>query len=143
VVFDEVQERSPLPLISILEETCRKTKEMGFKKPGLLGTGFTMRADFYQKVFSREGLPLAVPEEADIDLIHKRLFTEIELGIIKDSTRQELIEIIGRMVEKHGIDSIILGCTELPLILDKPEYGVPVLNTTQIHVDAIVRECRG
>lgn len=143
VVFDEVQERSPLPLVSILDETCRRTKALGFKKPGLLGTGFTMRADFYQKVFSREGLPLAVPDEAEIDLIHKRLFTEIELGIIKDSTRQELINIIGRMVEKYGIDSIILGCTELPLILDKDEYGVPVLNTTQIHVDAIVRECRG
>ncbi len=83
-----------------------------------------------------------MPDEADIDLIHKRLFTEIELGIIKESTRQELMDIIGRMVEKDGIDSIILGCTELPLILDKSEYGVPVLNTTQIHVDAIVRECR-
>ncbi len=143
VVFDEVQERSPLPLISILDETSRRAKARGFVNPGLLGTGFTMRADFYQKVFSREGFPLAVPDEADIDLIHKRLFTEIELGIIKDSTRQELIDIIGRMVKKNGIDSIILGCTELPLILDKPEYGVPVLDTTQIHVDAIVRECRG
>lgn len=143
VVFDEVQERSPLPLVSIVEETCRKAKALGFKKPGLLGTAFTMRADFFQNVFSKEGMTLRVPDEAYIDLIHKRLFTEIELGIIKDSTRQELIDIIGRMVEMYGIDSIILGCTELPLILDKVEYGVPVLNTTQIHVDAIVRECRG
>jgi len=142
IVFDEVQARSPLPLVSIVEETCRKAKALGFKKPGLLGTGFTMRADFYQKVFSREGFPLAVPDEADIDLIHKRLFTEIELGIIKDSTRKELVDIIGSIVKKDGLDSIILGCTELPLILDKAGYGVPVLDTTQIHVDAIVRECR-
>ena len=142
IVFDEVQARSPLPLVSIVEETCRKAKALGFKKPGLLGTGFTMRADFYRKVFSREGLPLAVPDEADIDLIHKRLFTEIELGIIKDSTRKELVDIIGSIVKKDGLDSIILGCTELPLILDKAGYGVPVLDTTQIHVDAIVRECR-
>ena len=143
VVFDEVKGRSPLPLISIVEETCRKAKALRFKKPGLLGTAFTMRADFYQKVFSREGLTLTLPDETDMDLIHLRLFTEIELGIIRDSTRQELVDIIGRMASRDKIDSVILGCTELPLILDKVEYGVPVLNTTQIHVDAIARECRG
>ncbi len=139
VVFDEVQARSPLPLISIVEETLGRVVSMGLKRPGLLGTGFTMRHGFYQKAFNKIGIPVAVPDEAEQDLIHHRLFTEVELGIINDSTRLELLSIVERMIGRHSIDSLILGCTELPLILDKDEFGIPFLDTTGIHVDSIVR----
>jgi aspartate racemase len=144
MLFDRIQEASPLPLISIVESTCEETRKKGYKKPGLFGTGFTMSGIFYQEVFGRHGIPVAIPSDEDRKIINEKLFSEIELGIFKNETRIMLIDIIQRMVQQQQIDSLILGCTEFPLILTESEYaGIPMLNTTKIHVDAIVRECRG
>jgi aspartate racemase len=143
IVFDDVQTRSPMPLISIVEETVKWAAGLGLKKPGLMGTKFTMEADFYEKAFKKRGIALAVPGQADQDHIHERLFSEIELGIIKESTRAELLAIVKRMIDRDGIDSLILGCTELPLILNRDEWGIPFLNTTAIHVESIVNYCLG
>jgi aspartate racemase len=144
MLFDAINDRSPLPLISIVEATCDETRKRGLKKPGLLGTGFTMNGTFYQEVFGKYGLPIVVPEPEDRRVINHKLFTEIELGIFKDETRQLLIGQIQKMVNEHNIDSMILGCTEFPLILTEPQYaGIPMLNTTQIHVDAIVGRIKG
>ncbi len=142
VVFAEVSSRSPVPMLSIVEAACARAKAMGLRKLGLLGTAFTMKADFYQRVFRDQGLSLVVPEEQDQKLIQDRLFSEIELGIIKDATRQELLAVVKRMIEKQSIDSVVLGCTELPLILDRDELGIPFLNTTAIHAEAIARYCQ-
>ncbi len=143
MLFDRIKERSPLPLISIVEATLTVALNMGLKNPGLLGTGFTMDGTFFQDVFSRQGLPVLVPDEEDRKIINYKLFSEIELGIFRDDTRNLLVEKIGKMVEKDHIDSLILGCTEFPLILTEKSYaGIPMLNTTAIHVDAIVKECR-
>lgn len=143
VVFDAVQQRSPLPLVSIVEAACRRALPLGAKRLGLMGTAFTMQADFFQKPFLAKGMSVAVPEPEDQQLIHRRLFTEIELGIIKDSTRQELLAVVRRMIDRHGIEALILGCTELPLILTKDEFGIPFLNTTAIHAEAIVMHALG
>jgi aspartate racemase len=143
VVFDAVQRRSALPLVSIVEATCRKARELGVKRLGLLGTAFTMQADFFQKPFLDRGMDVVVPEPEDQQLIHRRLFTEIELGIITDSTRQELLSVVRGLIDRHGIEALILGCTELPLILTKDEFGIPFLNTTAIHADAIVLHALG
>ena len=143
VVFDAVKARAPLPLVSIVEAACNKAQGLGVKRLGLMGTGFTMQADFFQKPFLAKGMRVVVPEPDDQKLIHRRLFTEIELGIIKDSTRQELLAVAKRMIDRHGIEALILGCTELPLILTKDEFGIPFLNTTAIHVDAIVLHALG
>jgi aspartate racemase len=143
VVFDAVRQRTPLPLVSIVEATCRRAGELGAKRLGLLGTAFTMQADFFQKPFLASGMDVVVPEPDDQQLIHRRLFTEIELGIIKDSTRQELLGVVRRLIDRHGIEALILGCTELPLILTQDEFGVPFLNTTAIHAEAIVLHALG
>ena len=143
VVFDEVQSRSPIPLLSIVEETRKHAQRRGLRKLGLLGTRFTMESDFFKKSFSGNGMEIVVPDKADQELIHHRLFSEIELGIIKDSTRQELLGIIRKMIDRHSIDAVILGCTELPLILTKEEFGIPFLNTTAIHAESIVKYCIG
>ena len=79
-----------------------------------------------------------MPVAEDQALIHRKLFTEIELGIIKDETRAQLLGVVERMIRRDGIDALVLGCTELPLILTKDEFGIPFLNTTAVHVDAIV-----
>jgi aspartate racemase len=141
LVFDRVAACSPLPLISIVTATCTAAKEQGLKRVGLMGTRFTMQADFFPREFRREGMELIVPASDEQELIHDRLFTEIELGIIRDETRQELLAIVRRMIDRDGIDSLVLGCTELPLILPDAAHGIPLLNTTAIHVERIVREC--
>ena len=143
VVFDAVKPRSPLPLVSIVEATCNKAHDLGIKRLGLLGTAFTMQADFFQNPFLAKGMSVVVPEPDDQQLIHRRLFTEIELGIIRDSTRQELLAVARRMIDRHGIEAIILGCTELPLILTRDEFGIPFLNTPAIHAGAIVDHSLG
>lgn len=143
MLFDQITKLSPLPLISIVEATCEECMKMGVKRAGLMGTGFTMNATFYNDVFKKHGLEVIMPDASDKELINNKLFTEIELGIFRDDTRQILEGIIEKMVSEQKIDSIILGCTELPLILKDPSYaGIPALNTTKIHVDAIVRYCR-
>lgn len=141
-LFDKLKEKSPIPLISIVEATCKEAKKRGLKRTGLFGTGFTMESTFYQDVFSREGIDVIVPDKEDKEFINHKLFSEIELGIFKDETRKSFEDIIGRMVNHNQIDSVILGCTELPIILKDEIYsGVHVLNTTRIHVNEIINYC--
>lgn len=142
LLFDELEKETPLPLISIVEATSREAARNKLKKPGLFGTSFTMDASFYPEVLRKNGIEVIMPDQADKEIINQKLFSEIELGIFKDETRKLLISIIQKMVKQQNIDSIILGCTEFPLILKEAKYwGIPVLNTTQIHVKEIVEEC--
>jgi aspartate racemase len=139
VVFDRVQARSPLPLRSIVEATRREAERLGARRLGLLGTRFTMQSDFYARALAAGGMETVVPSPAEQERIHELLMTEIELGVLEDSTRQELLGIVKRMIDAHRIDAVVLGCTELPLILDRSEHGIPFLNTTAIHVEDVVR----
>lgn len=141
IVFDELNALSPIPLLSIVEQTCKKAQKMGLKNIGLMGTKLTMASDFYKKPFIHNGMSVVVPTENEQELIHQRLFSEIELGIFKDSTRNELLNIAERMAAQDGIDSLILGCTELPLILTQDAYGIPFLNTAAIHCESIIDYC--
>jgi len=141
IVFGELISKSPIPLLSIVEETCNKAKEMGLRKIGLMGTKLTMEAEFYKKPFISKGISVVVPTEEEQQLIHHKLFSEIELGIFKDSTREELLSVAKRMVDENQIDSLVLGCTELPLILTESKYGIPFLNTSAIHCESIVSYC--
>jgi aspartate racemase len=144
LVFDRVKEKSALPLVSIVEATCEEASKKGMKRSGLLGTAFTMNASFFPEVFRKYGIEVVIPEKEDRDLINIKLFSEIELGIFKEETRELLIGIIHKMVDQQKVDSIILGCTEFPLILTEQSYaGVPVLNTTSIHIRKIANYCSG
>lgn len=144
LLFESLNKKTTLPLISIVEATCREAVKRGLRKPGLLGTGFTMDAPFYPEVFKRQGIDMVIPDKTDKEVINFKLFSEIELGIFKKETRDLLIGIIEKMVAQQHIDSIILGCTEFPLILTESEYaGIPVLNTTSIHVREIVNYSLG
>jgi aspartate racemase len=144
VIFEEVAVRSPIPLVSIVEATRQKAAGLGLKKLGLMGTLFTMQADFYPRAFAVGDMTIIVPDGQNQHLIQHRLETEIELGVLEDSTREELLDIAKGMIDQEGIEGVILGCTELPLILSQDAYyGVPFLNTTAIHVEHIVETCRG
>lgn len=139
IVFEELQARCKIPLLSIVEETCKKAKNFGLNKIGLLGTGFTMKSDYYQKVFEREGLSIFVPSAEEQEYIHNKIFSELQSLIIKDETRTGLLSIVKRMSDEHGIEGVILGCTELPLILTEDEFGLKFINTSQVHVESAIR----
>lgn len=139
LVFDDLQRQSPLPLISIVEATCEVAKARGLKRVGLFGTRFTMQATFYRDVFSREGIAVVVPDAADQDYIHEKYMSELVLGIFLPETRAGLLVIVDRLAEQTAIEGVILGGTELPLILREPAHnGIPFFNTTRIHAAAAV-----
>jgi aspartate racemase len=141
VVFDELQRQSPLRLISIVQATCDAAKSLGLTKLGLLGTRFTMQGRFYPDVFAREGIALAVPPPEDQVYIHDKYMGELVNGVFLPETRQQLLAIVDRLKEREGIQGLILGGTELPLILrDGRHGGIPFLDTTRIHVKRIVAE---
>lgn len=141
IVFDALQAESPIPLLSIVEATCRKARKMELKTIGLMGTQLTMTADFYKKPFLSQAMTVIVPNTEEQQVIQHRLFSEIELGIFKDSTREELLAITKRMVTEEKLDALILGCTELPLILTESTFNIPFLNTAAIHCEDIVEYC--
>ncbi|HEU5240062.1 MAG TPA: amino acid racemase [Pyrinomonadaceae bacterium] len=140
IVFDQIRERSKIPLISIAEATYDKARESGLKRPGLLGTRFTMGAPFYPEVFARGGLTIVTPSETERVFVNDKYFGELLKNIFLPETRDQLLAIINRMKERDGIDGLILGGTELPLILRDAKSDVPFLDTTRIHVARIVDE---
>jgi aspartate racemase len=157
IVFDEVASKSPIPLISIVEATCAAAKTRKLKRLVLFGTRFTMQGTFYSKVFSREGIELVVPDAKDQEYIHDKYLNELVPGKFLPETRAGLLAIVDRMKTKSdpasriaspartygeaAIDGVILAGTELPLILRDAEYnGIPLLDTTKIHVEAAVTE---
>jgi aspartate racemase len=141
IVFDEVASKSSIPLISIVETTCEAAKARKLKRLALFGTRYTMRAPFYPKVFSREGINLFVPKPEEQAYIHDKYLNELIPGTFLPETRAGLLAIIDRMKAKYDINGVILAGTELPLILRNSEHnGIPFLDTTKIHCEAAVTE---
>jgi aspartate racemase len=141
LVFEEIQQRSPIPLISIVEATCRETEAMGLKKVGLFGTRFTMQSRFYPEVFSRKGITVIAPPPEDQEFIHEKYMSELVNGVYPDETRERLLAIIDRLIEQKEIQGLILGGTELPFILrDSNANKIPFLDTTRIHVEQVVSQ---
>lgn len=139
IVFDEVKAKSPIELISIVQAACAHAKERGLKRLALFGTRYTMQADFYQKVFQREGIELVVPESSDQDYIHEKYFAELVPGIFLPATRAGLLAIVDRMKSKMNIEGVVLAGTELALILRGESHnGVALLDTGKIHCQAAV-----
>ena len=139
IVFNDIAARSALPLISIVEKTCEVAKARGLKRLALFGTRFTMRGTSYRDVFSKQDIAVVVPEPADLDYIHAKYMSELVDGIFLPETRAGLLTVVDRMAEQSKIDGVILGGTELPLILRDPTHnGIPLLNTTRIHCEAAV-----
>lgn len=139
IVFNEIYERARMPLISIVEAACDAALSRNLARLGLFGTRFTMQGSFYPDVFSRRGLQLVMPEEADQDYIHDKYMRELVHGEYLDETRRRLLEIVDRLIDQQHVDALILGGTELPFILRDETYrGIPFLDTTRIHVDRAV-----
>ena len=138
LVFDDVQRRSAIPLLSIVRATADRAKMLGLKKVGLFGTGFTMRADFYPKEFERAGIALITPREPEREYIHAKYIGELLKNQFLPETSGEILRIARRMKSEEGVEAIVLAGTELPLLLRGVNAEFNFLDTTLIHVDAIV-----
>jgi aspartate racemase len=139
VVFDELRSRVAIPLISIVETACDAAAALGLKRVGLFGTRFTMSGAFYPGVFARSGIEVVAPSPDEQAEIHDRYMGELVRGQFRDETRARLLEIADRLRFDERIDGLVLGGTELPLLLRAPTHaGLPLLDTTALHVDRAV-----
>ncbi len=138
VVYDELVRKTGVRLVSIPESVCAESRARGYRKVGLLGTIFTMEQDFMKKDFVRAGMEVVVPGKADRELIARRILEELELGIVKEETREEFTRIIREMRDEQGIQAVILGCTELPLLLNPGNCPVDCLDSVEIHMQSLI-----
>jgi aspartate racemase len=133
----QVQESISIPLIHIVDSIVPLIKQKNVTKLGLLGTKPTMQMSFYKDRYLKEGLQIIVPEEAEMDNIQKIIFTELFKGIIDPETKRYLLTLIDKLISM-GAEGIILGCTELPLIIQQMDVRVPIFDTTELHALAAV-----
>ena len=139
IVFDRVLARSPIPLVSIVEATCTHAQGRGCRRVGLLGTETTMKGRFYPEVFDRQGIEVVAPPDTDQPMVHHIYVDELVKGIFKGESRTRLESLISRWSRTEHLDAVILGGTELPLILREPQVdGVPLIDTTAVHVEALI-----
>ena len=143
LVFDEVNSRSPIPLISIITTCADEAARRGLRRLLLLGTRFTMESSMYPDGLRRHGIDVVVPTAPDQVFIHEHYVGEMIKGVFRDDVRERVTSIVGRTHEVENVDGVILGGTELTLLLPFDTIaGLPALSTTAIHVDAIVKRLR-
>jgi aspartate racemase len=137
IVFDEVQARTPIPLLSIVEAACARARSRGWTRVGLFGTRFTMQGCFYPDVFTREGIAVVTPSPEEQEYIHGKYMEEFVAGVFLPETRNRMRAIAERLRDREHAEGLILGGTELPLLLTEEGLpGLPYLDTTRIHMEA-------
>ena len=125
-----------IPLVHIADASAEEIKRLGLKTVALLGTRFTMEQDFYKgRLAEKHGLKVLSPEVDDMDIIHRIIYQELCLGSILENSKNEYLRIIEKLIEQ-GAEGIILGCTEIPLLVKQEDVSVPILDTTQLHAEA-------
>jgi aspartate racemase len=138
IVFDEVQKQSVLPLISIVDATCKYAQSHECKKALIIGTRFTMSSGFYAEAFEKYGIAAIVPSDNEQQIIHSIIFPKLEDGIVVPEDKLKMLEIVNGLRVVHDADALVLACTELPLMIKDSDVNYLILNTTQIHIEAIV-----
>jgi len=134
-ITDRIAAQVGIPILNIVEVTAQKVKEKNIKKVALLGTSFTMEDGFYQKIMDKYGIEIIVPDKTDRQYIHDSIFKELNFGLLKETTRREYIRIIESQI-KREVEGIILGCTEIPLLIKQEHVSIPIFDTTSIHAEA-------
>lgn len=135
---DAIQAKIRLPLLHIADATAQKIKATGLSKVGLLGTRFTMEHDFYKgRLLDKYGLTVMTPNSSERETIHRVIYDELCRGMVKPASREQYIRIMDRLVQA-GVEGIILGCTEIELLVHDEDSRVPLFPTTRIHAIAAV-----
>lgn len=135
IVADEVEAAAGIPLLHIADPTADAAERRGLGRLGLLGTRFTMEKEFYRARLERRGLEVLVPDEDDRDTVHRIIYDELVLGVVRDESRSAYRAVIERLVAR-GADGIILGCTEIGMLVGPGDSPVPTLDTTELHAVA-------
>ncbi|MCL2560091.1 MAG: amino acid racemase [Turicibacter sp.] len=138
IVFDNVLAQSPIPIVGLVDETCKVAQAKGCKRVVVFGTKFTMSSGMYEEKCRAYGMEAVVPSEADQEAIHGIIFPNLVAGVVLEADRAVLLEIAGRMLAECEADALVLGCTELPLIIGEGDLDTVLLDTTQIHIEAIL-----
>lgn len=134
----EVMNSVPVPLLHIADATANAITADQVKKVALLGTAFTMEQEFYKgRLTEKYGLEVVVPDEADRAIIHNIIYQELCLGIIKEDSKRKYVEVIDRLI-RQGAEAVILGCTEITLLISREDCTIPVYDTTRLHAEAAV-----
>jgi aspartate racemase len=142
-VADDIEEGSGLPLLHIADVTGEAIKKQGIKKVALLGTKFTMEEDFYRaRLKEKFGLEIIVPDEMDREIVHSIIVNELSKNQFKESSKKTYVEIISKLKER-GAEGVILGCTEIPLLIGPDDVDIPIFDTTRLHVEAAVNLALG
>lgn len=134
---EEMIKNTTVPFLHIASATGKNIKSKGLKKLALLGTKFTMERDFYRNILKEYDIEIMLPNQTDRELIHQVIYKELVLGNIKDSSREEFKRII-KALEYEGAEGVILGCTEIPLLIKQDDVDIPVFDTTKIHAESAV-----
>jgi aspartate racemase len=133
--IDAVRNAVKIPVIHIAEVTSKKIIERKLKKVALLGTKYTMEKDFFIDVLTSFGIKTVVPELEERDIIHAIIYKELSVGVMKPVSKEKYVNIINRLI-KSGVEGVILGCTEIPLLIQQEDVAVPIFDTTEIHATA-------
>lgn len=138
MVYDEVAARSPLPMVSMLDAVRDEVLRRQYGTVGLLGTIFTMNGGFFARPLCDADITVVTPDEEEKAFINHAIYDELEEGVVRDETRERLVSIIERMQVRDGVEAVILGCTELPMILNDEVSPVPTLDAMRIHIAALI-----
>jgi len=142
IVFDDVQNAVSIPFLNLIDATARAVTASGFSKAGLLGTKFTMSQAFYRERLAAHGVAAIVPEESEQEDIHRIITEELVRGRLLEGSRRKFIEAISRLGE-GGAEGVILGCTEIPLLVSQKDAALPLFDTTTIHAEEALRYATG
>jgi len=142
VVFNEIEAASPMLVLSIVTETCKEAVRQGIQRVALFGMQSTMKGEFYQDVFKEHGIAVFVPEEKDQVYVSERLRREATLDRVSDETKQGYLDILKKMVDAYKVQGLILGCTEMPLVMtdvEQQKAKIPFFDTGKIHVQSALK----
>lgn len=136
-IADRLQSNINIPIINITEAAACEINKKKMRKAALLGTRFTMEYSFYKTTLAKHNIETIIPDEDERRFVHSSIFDELALNILKPETKQRYLKIIDNLV-KRGAEGIILGCTEIPLLIKQEDLNVPAFDTTKIHAEAAV-----
>lgn len=134
---DAINRNTNIPIVHIAQVTAEKIKDLGLNKVALLGTKFTMEKDFFRKILEDDNIAVLVPNQMDRDLVHNIIYKELVLGVLTEASKKIYLRIIEDL-KMRGAQGVILGCTEIPLLIHPEDVDLPLFNTTKIHAEKAV-----
>lgn len=137
IVWDLIKDKTPIPLISIIDATCDFIVQQNFKRVLIFATKFTMKNGLYSIALTKRNIDWVLPNETDIELLGDIIYPNLENGIVIEEDKQKMVSIAEKYIKQYSADSLLLGCTEIPLMIKSGDVSVPIINTTQIHIEKI------